>query len=321
MLQVITLATPFFGVILLGFVSGKIAKIPRSGLAWLDFYLVYVALPAMFFDIISKTPVQELARGSFILATTASTFLSFVVAALIGRAATGADLRINTMQGLVGAYANVGYMGPGLTLAALGPAAAAPTALIFCFDVALVFTLVPIMMSLGAAEKKPLGPTLALVVRRVLLHPFILATLVGAAAALIGFETPAPLQGLLTFLRNSAAPTALFALGVTVALHPVGRGAPELPLLIAVKLLLHPAIAFLTVSAVGGFEPVWVKTAVLMASLPPAATIFVAAQQYDIYVNRAATAVLVGTAASVLTVTAMLWLVTHDALPIPLFGR
>lgn len=319
MLQVLTLATPFFGVILLGFLSGKIARIPRSGLAWLDFYLIYVALPALFFDLISKTPIEELTRGSFIVATTASTFTAFAIAAAIGMAFSR-DLRLATMQGLVGAYANVGYMGPGLTLAALGGAAAAPTALIFCFDVALVFTLLPIMMAIGGPEKRALGPTLLLVVRRVFTHPFIVATIVGAIGAVIEIETPAPLQATITFLRNSAAPAALFALGVTVALQPVGRRALELPVLIAVKLFLHPLIAWTYVTAVGGFDPVWVKTAILMAALPPAATIFVAAQQYDIYVNRAASAVLFGTAASVLTVTAALYLVTHDAIPLNPWG-
>jgi len=316
MLQVITLAFPFFGVILIGFVSGKIARIERSGLAWLDFYLIYVALPALFYDLISRTPVEELARGSFILATTLSTFLAFLIAYGLGMLLGERDARVGTIRALVGSYANVGYMGPGLTLATLGPAAAAPTALIFCFDVALVFTLVPVMMSLFGGEKRGAVATALLVVRRVLLHPFILATLVGAAAALVDFQTPAPVQGIVTFLRNSAAPTALFALGVTVALQPVGRGAREIPALVAVKLIVHPIIAWALVTTIGGFEPVWVKTAVLMAALPPAATIFVAAQQYDIYVARAATAILIGTAVSVLTVTTALYLVTHDLIPL-----
>ena len=316
MLQVLTLALPFFGVILIGYVSGKIAGIPRTGLAWLDFYLVRVALPALFFDIISKTPIEELGRFSFILATSAATFTTFLVAYGIGRRVFRSDPRVATIQGIVGAYANVGYMGPGLTLATLGSAAAAPTALIFCFDVALVFTIVPVMMALHGEQRQALGPTLLLVLKRVLLHPFILSTIVGALAAAVHLETPAPLQATITFLRNSAAPAALFALGVTVAIQPIGRRPVEVPVLVAVKLLVHPLIAWTYVVTIGGFEPVWVKTTVLMASLPPAATIFVAAQQYDIYVNRAASAILIGTACSVVTVTGALYLVTNDLLPV-----
>lgn len=321
MFEVVSLALPFFGIIFLGFGAGKIAGIPRSGLAWLDFYLVYVALPALFYDLMSKTPVEELAHGSFILATTFSTYVAFAVSFVIGVLLSRGDLRLATIQGLVGSYANVGYMGPGITLAALGTAAAAPTALIFCFDVALVFTLTPLLMALGSTEAMSPGQLALRVVKRVLLHPFILGTLAGVGAALIEFELPQGLATMVTFLRSSAAPTALFALGVTVALQPVGRIPVEMPILIAIKLVLHPLIAWLILTWIGGFDPVWIKTAVLMASLPTAATTFVAAQQYNIYVNRAATAIVISTVLSVFTVTGVLTLITLDLLPTAPFGR
>ncbi|ODN71279.1 AEC family transporter [Methylobrevis pamukkalensis] len=321
MSQVISLALPFFGLIFLGFASGKIAKIPRSGLAWLDFFLVYVALPALFYDIMSKTPIEELAHGSFILATTFSTYAAFALSFAVGSYFGRGDLRIATIQGLVGAYANVGYMGPGLTLAALGAAAAAPTALIFCFDVTLAFTLTPLMMALGGTEEMNLRETIRTVLRRVLLHPFILGTLAGVLAAATDFQLPDGLATMVTFLRNSAAPTALFALGVTVALQPIGRMPVELPLLVGIKLILHPLIAWLMLTWIGGFDPLWIKTAVLMASLPTAATTFVAAQQYDVYVSRAATAIVISTVLSVFTVTGVLTLITLDLLPTAPFGR
>lgn len=315
MLQVVTLAMPFFGVILIGFVSGKIAKIPRSGLAWLDFYLLYVALPALFFDLISKTPIEQLVRPTFIVATTLATFVAFVLSFGVGWLLGEKDVKIGTIRALVGAYANVGYMGIGLTLSALGPTAAAPVALVFCFDVALVFTVVPVMMTLAGSSGQSLARTLLLVARRVLLHPFILASILGALAAAVHLQVPAPVAATLTFLRNSAAPTALFAIGVTVAIQPSGRGAPEIPALLAMKLIVHPLLAYAFVTALGPFEPVWVAAAIIMASLPPATTIFVAAQQYDTYVNRAANAILIGTAVSVVTVTAVLYLVSNDLIP------
>ena len=98
MSQVLTLALPFFGVIFIGFVSGKIARLPSSGLAWLDFYLIYVALPALFFDIISKTPVAELAAFGFIGAILASTFSTFLLTFAIGLAFSRGDVRISTFQ-------------------------------------------------------------------------------------------------------------------------------------------------------------------------------------------------------------------------------
>ena len=46
MLEVINLALPFFGLIFLGFGCGKFKAIPEAGLAWMGFFILYVALPA-----------------------------------------------------------------------------------------------------------------------------------------------------------------------------------------------------------------------------------------------------------------------------------
>src|SRR5206468_7777270 len=83
MLDVLNLALPFFGLILLGLVCGRLNRIPESGLAWMGFFIVYVALPALFYRILAQTPLDQLTQGRFILATTLSTFLAFVIAFVI----------------------------------------------------------------------------------------------------------------------------------------------------------------------------------------------------------------------------------------------
>jgi predicted permease len=221
-----------------------------------------------------------------------------------------------TIQALAGSYSNIGYMGPGLTLAVLGPAAAVPTALVFCFDNILLFTLAPLMMAIGGTENEPPLTTALTVLRRIFTHPFILATIAGVLAAAVEFQPPQAIDTLLTFLSNAAAPCALFAMGVTVALQPLGRTPLELPVVLLVKLVIHPIIVLLLLNWVGGFDPAWVATAVLMACLPPAANVFVIAQQYNVYVQRASSAILIGTIASTVTVSAFIYLITEGLLPL-----
>ena len=59
------------------------------------------------------------------------------------------------MAAVAGGFGNVGYMGPGLSLAAIGPEAAVPVALIFSFDALLIFTLVPLLMAFSGLEHRP----------------------------------------------------------------------------------------------------------------------------------------------------------------------
>ena len=90
----------------------------------------------------------------------------------------------------------------------------------------------------------------------------------------------------------------------------LGRIPLELPLVLSIKLVLHPMLVFLLLSWLGGFDPSWVATAVLMSCLPPATNVFVIAQQYGTYVQRASSFVLIGTAVSIVTVTGFIWALT-----------
>ncbi|MDQ0315929.1 AEC family transporter [Amorphus orientalis] len=319
MQDVLSLAFPFFGLIFLGYGAGKISKLPADGLAWLNFFVIYLALPALFFQLLSETPIEQIGSWSFIASTTLVTFVMFVLAFAVGIARSRGDVPVATIQGIIGSYSNVGYLGPGLTLAALGPAATVPTALIFCFDSALLFIIVPILMAVAAKEGQSALRTAAMIVKRIFTHPFILATLAGIAAAAFEFQPPDALDRLLTMLRGAAAPCALFAIGVTVSSRPLHRVPPELPALLAIKLVVHPLVIFLVLGWVGDIDPLWMATAVLMAGLPPATNAFVLASQYQVYVERASAAVLIGTVVSVATVTALLYLVTHDLLPFHIF--
>jgi hypothetical protein len=315
MIDVLNLALPYFGLIFLGYVCGRWRKIPYQGLAWMDFFILYVALPALFYRILAKTPFEQLNNVPFILTVTFATFLvlaaSFVVALLIRRNVAEAAI-----GALAGAYGNIGYMGPGLALATLGTEAAAPVALIFCFETLLFFSLVPLMLALARPGGRGVAGTAFDVLRRIVLHPLMIATALGAGSAAAGFEPPVALDRLLQFLQSAAAPCALFTLGVTVALRPFERVPWEVPLLVAVKLAVHPVVMLALLTAFGPFDPKWVATAVLMAALPPALNVFVLGRQYNAWVTQASGAVLLGTLVSVATLTTVMWLVQQGALPL-----
>lgn len=314
MQQVLSLALPFFGLIFIGWACGKWRRLPAEGLAWLNFFIVYVSLPALFFQLLSKTPIEQLSRWSFVGATTFSTAAVFALALAAGLLFNAGNLRAATIVAVAGAYSNIGYMGPGLTLATLGPDATVPTALVFCFDNALLFTLAPLLMALSGERQGPWS-TAVMILKRIFLHPFILATIFGVAAAALQLQPPVIVDRMLTSLMQAAAPCALFAMGVTVGLRPVERLTLEVPVVLAIKLIVHPLLVFTLLAWIGGFDRVWLMTALLMACLPPALNVYVLAQQYHAHVAQASTIVLIGTLVSVVTVTGFLYLITNDLLP------
>lgn len=321
MANVIGLVLPFFGLILLGFVTARITRQPLDALGWMNTFIIYVALPALFFNLLSRTPVEQLAQWRFVLGATFGTYIVFSLMFVIAVLRSGGDVAESTVKALAAAYGNIGYMGPGLALLAFGEDAVVPVALVFCFDNTLHFVMAPLMMALSgrdASHQSPLQLAFG-VVKRVFTHPFILSTIVGVGAAVVSFQPPAAIQTLLNYLANAAAPCALFAMGVTLALRPLRRVPSDMVFIVAIKLAVHPVIVYLLLSWIGNFPPIWVYSGVLLAALPTATNVFVIAQQYGVWVERASASVLITTTASVATVTALLFAMTNGWLPPDLF--
>ncbi|MGB3500169.1 MAG: AEC family transporter [Mesorhizobium sp.] len=320
MYDVFGLVLPFFGLIFLGFFVARLTRQPVEALGWMNTFIIYVALPALFFQLLSKTPIEQLTEWRYILGAVASTYIIFTLM-FVGSLLFARDVPSATIKGLAAAYGNIGYMGPGLALLAFGEHAAVPVALIFCFENIIHFAVAPMMMAISGGEKASPLVLAGQVIRRIVLHPFIIATAVGVAAAAFHFNAPVPLERLLETLARAAAPCALFAMGVTLALRPLKRVPTELGFIAALKLIVHPILCYVVLSAVGDFDPVWVYTAVLLAALPTATNVFVIAQQYGVWVERASASVLITTLLSVGTVTALLYLIKSGLLPPDLFPQ
>jgi len=148
-------------------------------------------------------------------------------------------------------------------------------------------------------------------------NPLIMSAVLGALVAAFHIPLPTALDRTLLFLQNAAAPTALFVLGVTVALRPFDQVPWEVPGVIAIKLLIHPMIVFGLMLLLGPFAQPWAATAVLMAALPPALNVFVIARQNNTWVEPASVAVLIGTFASVVTLTSVMWFIQSGRLVFP----
>lgn len=306
-MEVASLTIPLFSLILIGFLTAKWQPIGEDGLRWMNTYIIYIALPALFFQLIRGTPLEQLTNIPFITATTSATLLMFILAYVLGRTLLKKTNSESVIMGVAGSYANIGFMGPALTLAAFGEAAVVPTALVFCFDNTLLFTMAPLLMALGQG-KANIGVVLA-ALKKVMLHPFILSTLVAILFAWGQWQIPQGVETVLDMLKNSAAPCALFTMGVVIARRKVTLETIDIPIITVIKLLLHPLLVYLFLSWQTNMDPVWIATAVLMASLPTALNAYVFAQQYQAYVREASSIVLVTTVLAVFSVTMILWLV------------
>ena len=307
MLQVLGLVLPLFGLIAVGYLAARLVKLPIEGLAWLNFFIIYIALPALIYQLLARAPLADLPDASFLVRTTLGTFIVYVLSFALAYKFGPGRIKEATIMGYAGAYGNIGFLGPPLAIAAFGPEAGIPVALVFCLDNSLHFTMAPLLMAVGG--ERPASPLrlLAEIIQKIFSHPFILATIAGITAAWFSYQPPAPVNQLLTTLSGAAAPCALFAMGVAAALRPFKRIPPDLAYLVPIKLLLHPLIVYLLLRGLPELNDIWLYSAVLLATLPAATNVFVLAQQYGVWEEQASSVVVVSTLFSIVTVTAFLY--------------
>lgn len=317
MSDILNLAMPFFGLILLGVFAARRWQGGEQGLVWLNIFLVYFALPALIFLVVSEAPFEQLVNWPFVTATSSVTFVSFMVVMILSRVLFATEFKTAVLQGTAGSYGNVGYMGLPLSVAFFGPQAAVPAALVFCFDCALQFVLTAFLATLAheREEEAHWGAVALRIAKQVGTHPFIVATVLGILGSAMHFQPPGALGTILEMLMKAAGPTALFALGVTVGMRRFAGVGPDLVLVTVMKVMAQPVLAFLVVSMVPGTPPLWLHVAVLMAALPTASNAFILASQYRTYVEGASTAVIVTTALSAAIIPLLVYAINAGALP------
>jgi malonate transporter and related proteins len=299
-------ALPFFALIFCGYGAGRLGLLDETAAAGVNTFVFYFALPAFLFGLMSSSPIGEVVNGPFIGAYVTASLAVFALAALAGRALFGIGRAEAAVQGLAAVLANTGYMGIPLISAVFGTAAAVPVVVGLTLDGILLIPLGIIIIESSKDSTESLPATALNTFSALAKNPLILAIFAGLAASAAGLEDPTPLANFLDLLGGTAGPCALFALGATLAGRKVAGGTAEVSYMTLMKLAVHPAALFLTTTVLFDVQPLWATAALLGAALPIAANVFIVARQYDVYVVRTSSAILVSTAVSMVSVSALL---------------
>lgn len=305
---VLNVAFPVFAIILAGFLSGKSKLLGAASSEALNKFVYWMALPPVLFLGTARRSIPEIFNGPFIGAFLGSMLLVYALGAVIGRLVYRERTQIQCMQGLNSAFSNTGYMGIPLFLAAFGPDRLAPTILATVIMSAIMVGIAVIWMEFANSHGGGLGKALRDVGRALAKNPLILSTAAGLAwsALLPGVAVPKPIATFCELMGSPAGPCALFAIGLFLASQRLTAGLAEAGWISALKLLVHPALAWVLTQTLFPMDPFWTGSAVILAALPTGALTFVVANQYQTYVERTSSAILVSTVLSVVTLSALL---------------
>src|SRR5215210_2775220 len=310
MQSILNTALPFFALIFCGYGAGRLKLLDETAAAGVNTFVFYFALPAFLFGLMSSSPIGEVVDGPFIGAYVTASLAVFALAALAGRRLFEIGRSEAAVQGLAAVLANTGYMGIPLISAVFGTEAAVPIVVGLPLDGILIIPLGIIIIESSKGHTESLPATALTTFSALARNPLILAIFVGLAVSAAGLETPEPLANFLDLLGGTAGPCALFGLGATLAGRKVAGGTAEVSYMTFMKLAVHPTALFLTTTVLFDVRALWATAALLGAALPIAANVFIVARQYNVYVVRTSSAILVSTAVSMFSVSALL-LILH----------
>src|SRR5215207_9079317 len=303
-------ALPFFALIFCGYGAGRLGLLDETAAAGVNTFVFYFALPAFLFGLMSSSPIGEVVNGPFIGAYVTASLAVFALAALAGRRSFRLGRAEAAVQGLAAVLANTGYMGIPLISAVFGSEAAIPVVVGLTLDGVLIIPLGIVIIESSKGHAEGLIHTALTTLSALTRNPLILSIFAGLAISAVSLRPPEPLTNFLDLLGDTAGPCALFALGATLAGRTVAGGAAEVSYMTFMKLVVHPTTLFFTTTLLFSVDPLWATAALLGAALPIAANVFIVARQYDVYVFRTSSAILVSTAVSMISVSALL-LVLH----------
>ncbi len=303
MSAVIEVVLPVFGIILAGFLCGWRRLLGEDSSRALNGFVFYVALPALFFLAMARLELDDPSLVPFTLTLTGAMVIPFAFIVVLARQFLGYRLGEVSMHGLAGVFANTGYMGIPLLLTAYGEPGVLPGVVATVFNGAVVIGLGTAVMEIHRSEKSGFLPLFKTAGGGLARNPLVLSAVAGLVVGQLKIPLPAALVTFCEILGGAVGPCALFAMGLFLVGRSVTRGALEVAWLTIVKLLISPLIAWVLAFHVFDMDPLWAASSVILSALPLGALVFILAQQYEIYVQRATAVILVSTLCSVVTLS------------------
>lgn len=312
MQTILDTALPFFALIFCGYGAGRFGLLSPAAVAGLNSFVFYFALPVFIFNLMATSPLADVLNVRFMAAYLGVGLAVFAASAGLGRPLFGAKLGESAVQGAAAVLGNTGYMGLPLVAAAFGQEAAIPLLLGLTLEASVIIPLTIIIIESDKGFGGQWAKLVSSVSGSLVRNPLIIAIFAGVLVSGLGLPLPTPLANFTELLGNAAGPCALFALGATLAGFPLSAGLRETSYMSAFKLFVHPAAMWLAMTRIFAIDPLWASVAILGAALPVAANVFIVARQYDTYLERASSAILLSTTISVVTVSILLTVLPLD---------
>src|ERR1700758_2280464 len=313
MLSTLQILLPVFGLVFAGFACRRRGVLGPSAAAELNRFVVWLALPALLFDITAHATRQQFYQPAFVAAFALAAGAVFVLILTL-RVLSGRHLADASVDAIAASYPNTGYVGFPLCMIIFGPASLTPTTIASILVVCVLFAAGIILIELGLqTEKRPHQIAFG-VMRSLARNPLIVSPIAGLVMAAAHVPVPAAAETFLKLLSSAASPCALVSLGLFLAeKRPVTETKIDQGswLLTGTKLVLQPILTWWLADRVFALPAQLVQIAVVLAALPTGTGPYMLAEFYQREAHVASRTILLSTLGSVVSLSLLLMVLLH----------
>ncbi|MEL0079357.1 MAG: AEC family transporter [Rhodospirillales bacterium] len=310
MIEIFSVALPVFGFVIGGFALGKSALLDEIKVKGLTAYVFWFAIPLLLFRGGSKLGASG--GEGFEAGVLAAYFLASAAIYILAFSANwrmfGGKGAEPPLAAMTSAYGNSVMMGIPLAEIFFGtPGLAVATGIIAC-SAPLYYGISTFLIEARLGNASSPIDLAKETLLGILKTPVILAMAAGICFGLTGLEVHPIAERFIDTGAAAAAPTALFALGATLAGFKVAGDLAEAGTISALKLVLNPTLVWLLATFVFQMPLETVIIVTMMAALPCAVNPFLLASRYDAYSRRASAAIVLSTGISIVSIPVAVWL-------------
>lgn len=301
MAVLLTVILPVFLVIGFGYIVVWRGWFSDDGVDGLIKFTQSFAIPCLLFKAISTLDLSGTFDAGLMLSFYLGAIGGFTAGLLLARFVFGRDWEDSVAIGFIGLFANSVLLGLPITELAFGADALGPNYAIVSIHAPTCY-----LIGITAMEvARNRGASFGALAKKVANAMFHNALIVGIGLGFIVNIGQIPLPGVFTdaldLVVRAALPTALFGLGGVLYRYRPEGDMKTILAIVTVSLVLHPVIVWITGRAVGLSDAEF-RSAVLTAAMAPGVNTYVFANMYGKAKRVAASAVLIGTGLSILTI-------------------
>lgn len=307
MIEIFFQTLPFFLLIGVGFGAGKTGFFSPDATAALTKFVFYFALSALLFQFSARLEFSDILDWNFIAAYLTASLAIYLVATIVAFARK-LPIEEAAIEAQVAVIGNVGFLGIPMLAILLGDRAVLSVMVILSVDL-IVFSSLVVILVHGSRDGRMSLAILKSIGKGLLANPMIVSIVLGLSVSALDISVPKPMGQFLGILGAAATPGALFAIGASLATKSAERVAVA-GWLSFCKLILHPAAVAFTALYVFDVDPYAAGVMITASALPVAGNVYILAAHFGIAPTRVSASILISTAISIFTVSAVVAWVT-----------